>query len=182
MKTGKGRLIFVLFCGLFFLLGLMYQNWEAPVKEVVQPIEKEGIEAGMKAPDFSLPSLAGGEVTLSDYYGETIILTFFTTWCSVCQEELPALSQLYQEEKGTGIKMFVVNVAAQEVQGKDLENFSRHFQLSMPVLIDKTGTSSQKYQVTGVPMTYIIDAEGKVEKRYFGPVPQEELKKHFRKN
>ncbi len=77
------------------LIGLLvYAGWNI---YSVQTSPKEGTEEGMKAPDFTLDTLAGKSSSLSDYKGKKVLLNFWATWCKPCRMEMPDMQELQKE-------------------------------------------------------------------------------------
>ena len=58
-----------------------------------------GAGVGLPAPDFSLPTLDGGDFTLSEQRGKPVVLNFWATWCIPCQREMPALQRAAEQYK-----------------------------------------------------------------------------------
>jgi thiol-disulfide isomerase/thioredoxin len=71
---------------------------------------QEGIKPGTKAIDFTLTSLDGKKVSLSDFRGKNVYLNFFATWCPPCKRELPDMEKLYREYKDKGLELVVVDL------------------------------------------------------------------------
>ena len=76
------------------------QNKQAEQKVEQQTEDKDqfgGLTVGSKAPNFTLHSLDGDEVSLSDYKGKKILVNFWATWCPPCKKEMPAIQQFSKE-------------------------------------------------------------------------------------
>ena len=129
-------------------------------------------QQGDPAPDFSLALFDGSEMYLSDLRGQVVVLNFWSSWCGPCREEAPDLQKIWEiyEDKG---------VAVLGVSYKDAEDASRafveEFGLTYPNGADLKGKVSRAYGITGVPETFVIDAEGKVAWFYMGQVTADEL-------
>lgn len=113
-----------------------------------------------EAPSFRLPGLDGKEYALSDFRGQPVILTFFTTWCPYCAEELPLLEKLYKEyqEKAS---LVILGIDPQESEGV-VRKFVERIGISFPVLLDAKGETAASYRVLGFPMLFFIDPWGRV--------------------
>ena len=105
--------LWVLLTGLaFFLLGTLRSlgllQWRFDELEATRPVRKgrEGLPPGKVAPDFTLPSTAGGEVSLSDFAGRKVLLVFTQSGCSPCHDIAPELNRV--QEKGEH-QVLVVN-------------------------------------------------------------------------
>ena len=130
---------------------------------------------GLAAPDFSLPSLNGDLVNLSDMRGRFVILNFWATWCGPCRVEMPELDRLYRAHAAHDLIVLAVNVTTSDsVQA--VEAFVDELDLSFPVLLDATGeVTGQLYNVLGLPTTYFIDPTGTIIRMQLGPLARTEL-------
>jgi peroxiredoxin len=112
------------------------------------------------APDFSLPQLAApGEITLNEYHGDVVYVTFWASWCVPCREEMPFLSALWQRHREKGLQVIGINV------DEDVEaarKFALDFDIEFPLVWDEDRAISKLYHVAGYPSHYVIDRRGKV--------------------
>ena len=112
-------------------------------------------KAGDVAPDFTLATLKGDSVRLSDYRGKVVFLNFWATWCPPCREEMPSMESLYRGLKGREFEMLAVSIDRKEE--KAMRPFVTGFPLTFPVLLDPDKEIYGLYRLTGVPETFIID-------------------------
>lgn len=126
-----------------------------------------------KAADFTTPLLNGGMFQLSEQRGKVVVLNVWATWCPPCEEETPALVDIYEQYRDRGLVILGVSI---DEQGRSVvEPFVEKHKVSYPVTIDD-GRIMDKYGPTmGIPTTYIIGPEGNL--RYFatGAITKEEL-------
>lgn len=120
--------------------------------EVARPV---GTGVGNIAPDFTLKNLEGEEVSLSDFQGKHVFLNFWATWCGYCDEEMPDLQKIYEENDD--IVVLAVNVM--ETQ-EEVKVYVDENGLSFPVVLDEEGMMGSLYLVRGMPTTYFINKEG----------------------
>jgi peroxiredoxin len=120
------------------------------------------------APDFTLPSRAGAEVSLSGLKGQVVLINFWATWCGPCRKEMPLLDQLYQRYKGLGFTMLGVNV---EEDSTLADRFLKDTPVSFPVLLDRQNAVSKLYEVTAMPSTVLVDRQGRVRYVHHGYQP-----------
>jgi peroxiredoxin len=118
----------------------------------------EALEVGQQAPDFTLPDVAGNEVSLSGYRGQPVIVNFWATWCAPCEIEMPELEQAYQERKDDGLVILAVN--RDEDRGAVERFFYEELELSFTPLLDDEARVNSLYRIVGLPTTFFIDAEG----------------------
>ena len=115
---------------------------------------------GFLAPDFTLDSLDGNKVTLSELRGKVLVVNFWATWCLPCREETPALEKSYEQYKASGVIILGVNMTNQDVVS-EVESFVQEFRLTYPILLDRDGSvSNTLYQVRGLPTTFFVNREG----------------------
>jgi cytochrome c biogenesis protein CcmG, thiol:disulfide interchange protein DsbE len=125
------------------------------------------VEVGSSAPLFEATDLATGRrVTLADYRGQVVLLNIWATWCEPCKVEMPSLEQLQQEMGPRGLKIVAVSI---DEGGPDVvRQYARDLGLTFGILHDQSGRIKQIYQTTGVPESFIINREGKIEKKVIG--------------
>jgi thiol-disulfide isomerase/thioredoxin len=128
----------------------------------------ERLKIGDPAPDFRLAQLGGDPVQLSALKGQTVLVNFWATWCSPCQDEMPILQRAYLKYKNQGVVFLAVNV--RDTPAENAKSYFKNNNLTMPVLIDPTGDVPGGYRVTGYPETYVIDKNGKIGEFHIGPI------------
>ncbi len=114
---------------------------------------------GFLAPDFTLDTLDGTKVTLSDLRGKIVVINLWATWCPPCRAETPALENAYVQYKDSGVVVLGLNVTNQDSE-KDVPLFVEEFGLTFPILLDRDGSVSALYQLKGLPTTYFVNREG----------------------
>nr|WP_275899517.1 TlpA disulfide reductase family protein [Bacillus piscicola] len=133
-----------------------------------------------QATTLELPGLDGDRYSLQSFLDKPLLLTFFTTWCSVCQEELPELSDMYEANEGAW-NAVAVNASTQEHNKDAVRKFVQESEIAMPVLVDIGGEGLDTFQVNAVPLSFLIDKDGRIRKKFYGPVSAEQLKKELAK-
>jgi len=120
------------------------------------------------APDFTLTSLDGEEIRLSDLKGKTIFLDFWATWCGPCRESIPHLVSLYKTHRENGFLIIGISV---DKGGADLvRRFTASMGIPYPVAM-ATGDLERQYGVTALPTGFLIDREGKIRDKILGFSP-----------
>jgi thiol-disulfide isomerase/thioredoxin len=111
------------------------------------------------APDFTLPSLEGGEeVTLSSFRGRPVVLNFWASWCVPCREEAPAFQAAHEK---WGDRVVFIGVDAQDFVG-DARKFVEKHGVTYLNVHDGSGSTLGRFGITGFPETLWIDAEGRI--------------------
>jgi len=132
---------------------------------------------GSQAPDFRVAAVTGGEVSLSDFLGEKVLLVnVWATWCGPCVVEMPSMQRLYQALEGEDFEILAVSVDAPlggvDVGGRpggDLQAFADELGLTFPILHNPSGDIQFLYQTTGVPESFVIGKDGIIYKKIAGP-------------
>ncbi|WP_245833035.1 redoxin domain-containing protein [Oceanobacillus timonensis] len=157
-----------------FVLGLLF--FLVTINEVHAADVQEGVEIGDKAPDFTLETLDGESVQLSDFQGERVMINFWATWCPPCKQEMPDMEQFYQEHDPV---ILSVNLTDGEMNTEQVGQFMQELELTFPVLLDKEGEVSQLYRIQPIPMTYMVDAEGIIQFKSFGALSYKQMVKQY---
>lgn len=116
-----------------------------------------GPEVGRRAPDFTLTSLDGRTVTLSDYRGKLVMLEFWTWSCSACRQKMPIIQEAAGRIPSGKAVILTVHF---EGRKSVVQSYVLSEGLTIPVLLDIGGTVSQLYEVTAFPTAFFIDANG----------------------
>lgn len=113
---------------------------------------------GAKAPDVALRDTLGNERRLSDYKGKVVLLKFWASWCGACISELQSVERLAARLAERG---FVVLGVGVDDQAEPLAVMQKSYGLSYPTLIDQDGSVKRAFKITGVPESFLIDADGR---------------------
>lgn len=131
-------------------------------------------EVGAYAPDARMATLDGDSVALSDHAGQVVLLNFWATWCPPCVREMPAMERVYQKLKDRGFTVLAVSVDrlappdSSGRRGANVRQFVERLDLSFPILLDPEGTVERLYNVSGLPTSYVIGPDGRIEGRIVG--------------
>ena len=131
----------------------------------------------VKAPDFTLATLEGDWVTLSDFKGKVVLVNFWATWCGPCLMEIPDLVNLQSKYQQKGLE--VLGITLTSGTPKQIAKFSEKWGMNYFVLTDINGTETEivtntfsqatGVPISGIPTSIIIDREGYIVKTYVGP-------------
>jgi len=127
------------------------------------------IEIGQTAPDFELYDKAGKGYSLSSLRGKVVLVNFWATWCPPCRAEMPSMEELYKNNIGGGkLELLAINV---ESEGPGIiDEFSKEYPHSFPVVFDLNAEVQNKYGVFKFPETFIIDKKGIIVERVIGAI------------
>ena len=117
------------------------------------------------APDFLLPDRHGIAHELSAYRGHVVVVNFWSTWCIPCRQEMPALESAWQQLQPSGVVLLSIAIK-DEVEA--IDRFLEKSPVSFVVLMDSDGKVSEQWRVIGIPVTYILDASGRIVYRATG--------------
>lgn len=117
------------------------------------------------APDFTRADLKGNAVHLADYRGKVVLLNFWATWCGPCLDEMPVFARWQKQYGPQGLQVLGVSMDDDEAP---VQRFLKKSPLDYPVILGDTALAKLYGGVLGLPLTYLIDAQGKVEGRYLG--------------
>jgi peroxiredoxin len=125
----------------------------------------EFVRTGSRAPEFTVRNLEGKEAALSDFRGRLVFLNFWRTDCAPCAAEMPDMEIVSRVFKERRFQMMPVSL---DVDEEDVFRFYREHKLTMPSYMDPGDNVSPKFNITGTPETFLIDADGNVVRYYVG--------------
>ena len=124
-------------------------------------------EEGHLAPDFSLKTLDGKTVRLSELRGKKVVLiNFWATWCPPCRLEMPTMQKIYTEYKGKGFEILAINI--ERDANEEIQDFIKELRLTFPVLLDSDMKVTRKYRLIGLPVSMLIDRQGIIRSKEIG--------------
>jgi peroxiredoxin len=133
-----------------------------------RPTSSALLRSGEPVPEFTLSRLEGGELSLRELRGKVVYVNLWATWCAPCKEEVPALQRLYAELHDEGFEIVAPSIDVRADVGK-ITQFRDEYGLGYPIVLDPDRSVYLRYGATGVPETYLIDAEGRLAEAYIGP-------------
>jgi thiol-disulfide isomerase/thioredoxin len=120
---------------------------------------------GMAAQPLARADLSGARFDLGELRGRVVLVNFWATWCEPCREEMPSIERLRAKLSGRPFEVITVNYG----EGVEKINaFLRKQRLSLPVLLDPEKETAQAWGAGGLPMTFLVDGEGRVRFSAFG--------------
>lgn len=118
-------------------------------------------------PNVAYSDAGGGEVRLSDYRGQVILVNFWATWCGPCVEEMPALDRLQGDLGGEDFQ--VVTVSLDRSMDEVLEFFERMELENLPIIHDTNLASFSQIRTPGLPTSILYDRQGRELGRVTAP-------------
>jgi cytochrome oxidase Cu insertion factor (SCO1/SenC/PrrC family) len=130
------------------------------------------VSVGDPAPDFSLPSSAGGNVALSQQAGHPVLIDFWATWCTNCRADMKLVAETGERYKSQGLRVLLVDF--EESRGTATK-FLKELGIDLPTLLDHNGQVAQRYGVPGLPVAVFVNSQGKVTAIQLGQLDQAEV-------
>ena len=124
---------------------------------------------------FGLPVLgqSGHRISLDDYAGRPLVVNFFASWCTPCQQETPLLAGFYRAEHG---RVALVGLDENDAAGSAL-SFTRAHDVSYPVGFDPEAIAASAYGVDALPQTFFLNASHHIVDRVFGALTPADISK-----
>lgn len=135
------------------------QNYKRKVVDISKKVQL--LPNDTPAPDWTLASLNGGDLRLTDLKGKLVLIDFFFKACPPCKHAMPGLQQLYERYSSRGLE--IVGIDPVDIENPEkLTMFLQKMGVGYTVLLDKLRTTTDQYKVIGFPTQYLIDRSGKI--------------------
>src|SRR5262249_19322281 len=122
------------------------------------------------APDFALHDANGAVVKLSDYKGNVVLLDFWATWCGGCKLEIPWYIEFEQKYRDQGLVS--IGVAMDDEGWQTVKPYLEQHPINYPIVVADANLA-QRYHVTNLPVTLLIDRDGRIADQHVGLVVKE---------
>jgi cytochrome c biogenesis protein CcmG, thiol:disulfide interchange protein DsbE len=130
------------------------------------------VRVGDTPPDFTAIALDGTEVTLSDYAGRPVWLTFGASWCADCRAEAPDLQATWERYRDQGVVVLAVFI---DEDAPTVEGYANRVGLTFPMIPDPQTRLAGAYRLLGVPTHYFITPDGRVQEIRLGGLKPEDM-------
>lgn len=177
--------LIVLLAGAYRLYAMLGARQEGAQLATAAPQETETTSLGenvaettvpaVTAPDFTVYTLDGIPVSLSDFFGKPIVLNFWASWCGPCKMELPDFQEVY-DEVGSDVQFLIVNMT--DGSRETAETASAYLKdqgYTFPAYYDTQFSAAMAYAVNAIPCTYFIDSRGCAVARSTGAIDAQTL-------
>lgn len=132
----------------------------------IQMRSAKPVQAGT-APEFTIPTFAGGNFSLAEQRGKVVIVNFWASWCVPCRQEAPVLESTWREYKDRGVVFVGVDYVDSD---NEALKFIKEFNVTYPNGPDIGTEISRRYHMQGVPETYFVGKDGQLYGNYIGPI------------
>ena len=161
----KGKIVFLLLIGMgtaILLIPFLQVGMAASLSQPEYPscnsFGVQRFKERKEAPPFTLKNLYGNQVSLSDFKGKPVLITFWATWCDSCKEELPILEKFLT---GKTYQLTVLLIAIDGERKGAVQKIVDKNRITLPVLLLLKEKVMDQYGVRGwVPLTFLVDQEG----------------------
>ncbi|MGG4267187.1 redoxin domain-containing protein [Peribacillus simplex] len=136
-----------------------------------------GVEIGAKAPDFTLKTLDGKQIKLSDYKGKKVMLNFWATWCPPCKKEMPDMEK-YTKQAGDDVVVLAVNIDPEN----DVKSFVNDNGITFTIPLDSQRAKNpvnERYKISSIPTTYFIDKEGIIRNKVISSMQLKDMERYI---
>jgi peroxiredoxin len=138
---------------------------------------------GQQAHDFTLQSLDGKTIHLSDFRGKAVLLNFWATWCEPCKLEMPWFVDLQKQYGAQGLQ--VVGVAMDDADVEDIAKFAKEMDVDYPILVGKESArdaiGNDYGGVPFLPESFFISRDGRILDKVLGLKSKSEIEDSIKK-
>lgn len=162
------------------VLGLML--FRAPADSETErlassPAANPAAVVGALAPDFTLQTVDGDRLRLSDLRGKVVAVNFWATWCAPCRLEMPDLQSRADQFPD---QLAVVGVNFAET-AEEVAAFRDQVGVHFPLLLDPEADVQRLYRVLGYPTTFFLDQAGIIQFQHIGLMSGGQLDEYLQK-
>lgn len=139
-------------------LGVVRNIAVAIIGSLLVPLEAHAARVGDPAPAFRLPT-ASAEFALADTKGRVVYVDFWASWCGPCKLSFPWMNTIANRYRDKGFEVVAINVDTNKAAA---ERFLKTTPAAFTIAFDPAGTTAKQFAVKAMPMSYLIDVDGRV--------------------
>jgi peroxiredoxin len=139
---------------------------EPALAALLKTLDLRGYPSRTAPPPFSGSTLDARQLSLTEYRGTVMVLTFWASWCLECRVEMPALERLQREFSSR--RLAIIGVNAREGEGA-VRRYAQELGLTFPLVLDRDGKINARYGVIGLPTTFVVGRDGRAIALAIGP-------------
>ena len=125
------------------------------------------------SPQFALKDLNGRAVRLRAYRGKVVLVNFWATWCPPCRAEMPELIRMQREYASHGLQ--IIGITFPPETKTRVQRFARSLKVNYPIILGTRQLKARFSSEETLPLTVIIDRDGKVNNIISGILLREEF-------
>jgi len=183
-KTGLALKLLGISLGLIVVISFICLNYRNKNRSVIHPDTAKSpllipINQAKYAGDWELPVVVNSgdfgiqdKVKLSEVLAnpdvKAVIIDFWATWCEPCKQEMPYLEKIYQDFKDKGLAMLVITVDSSPDLEDTIKKDVSKLGVTYPIPWDIESKVKSFYDIGGIPVTYLIDKNGKIRYEHTG--------------
>lgn len=131
---------------------------------------RQPVHRGDPAPEIQATDLQGNAITLDDYKGKVILVLFWAEAC--CADAIPAIADLFHKYKDAGFAVVAINPVEPRER---VERVVKTFNVDFVVGLDQLKLTQRRYDVHGVPCSFLVDHSGVIREKILGDIPKHKL-------
>jgi peroxiredoxin len=149
------------------LLLLLFLSSGAPGLRAAEPQPPLGLAPWKRGatPPLALEDLSGEQVKVAGLRGKTVVLNFWATWCESCRTEMASLQRLRESLAGAAVAVLTVDVGESRSR---VQSFLEEAGIKLPVLLDGDGAAARRWQVVGLPTSFVLGPDGRIRYYFVG--------------
>jgi cytochrome c biogenesis protein CcmG/thiol:disulfide interchange protein DsbE len=143
---------------------------------IVYTMQDHIVGVGDRAPNFTIATDSGMQISPRNFGGKVLVLNFWATWCPPCVQEMPSLNEFSKMMAGSGVVVLGVSVDRNQ---KLYQNMLKRFQVAFQTARDPDENINAMYGTYKFPESYIINRDGKVVQKFVGLPEQDGMPKRW---
>jgi peroxiredoxin len=139
---------------------------QSTLAELLRALNLSAYPAGLWPPPFTGQTTTGQVVSLANFQGRVVLVTFWASWCAECRPEMPLFERLQQDFAAQGLTVLGINFREDTQR---MQQYARELGLTFGLVLDPQGEISRVYGVVGLPTTFLVGRDGRPVALAIGP-------------